>query len=525
MKKYLYPAALLLGFSFDILFWEKIPGISFSIFVVLSLAAGFFLIKAEKLRPAKASLVLLLPILFLSVMAFIRKEPFTSFLNVSLTLFWMAVLAMTYLGGQWRSFGLADYIANFFHLIGGMVTLPWLATSEKDPHQVQHASQTWLKHAGPTLRGLLLAIPVLLLFTALFSAADLVFAKRVSDVIANLNLENLPEYLLRAVLIFLVAYFFSGIILHAAKRSDAIRLIGMEKPLVPTFLGFTETTIILTGVLLLFSAFVIIQFEYLFFGQANITLQGFTYAEYARRGFGELVAVAVFSLALIKGLSTVAKLEPSRKAKAFSWLTCGLVALVLIILVSAFQRLSLYEGAYGFSRLRAYAHVFIIWLGILLMAAAIMEIARRQRAFANIALAVLFGFSVSLNLLNVDGFIAHSNINRTGLGEKLDVSYLASLSSDALPVLAENFSANQLSPKIRESIGAALVCIQQNLEESPETQKNWQSFHFSTWNARRELQKMQPSLEGYQFQEKNWPPTVTSPDGTEYACQNPVTFD
>ncbi len=93
------------------------------------------------------------------------------------------------------------------------------------------------------------------------------------------------------------------------------------------------------------------------------------------------------------------------------------------------------------------------------------------------------------------------------------------------PVLAENFSANLSSPNIHEGIGAALVCMRQDLEESLETQNKWPSFHFSTWNAERELQKIQTALKGYQFQEKNWPPSVTSPDGTEYACQNPVTFD
>ena len=309
MKKYLLPVALLLGFCFDLLFWGKTPGISFFIFIVLCLVSGFFLIKADHLRPAKASWLLIIPILFLAIMSFIRKEPLTSFLNMSLAIFLMAVLAMTYLGGQWLSFGIADYAANFFHLIGGMVSLPWLVRPDEDTQKEHTGFRTWMKNAQPAIRGVLLAIPVLLIFTALFSSADLVFAKRVTDLAANLKLENLPEYIFRGVLILLVGYFFSGVILYAAKRSSSLTLIGKEKPIIPPFLGFTETSIILGGVIALFSAFVLIQVEYFFFGQANITQQGFTYSEYARRGFGELVAVAVFCIALIKGLSEISRID------------------------------------------------------------------------------------------------------------------------------------------------------------------------------------------------------------------------
>jgi hypothetical protein len=519
MKKYMFPVALLLGFAFDILFWGKMPGISFFIFVLLCLVSGFFLIKADHIYPAKASFALIIPILFLSIMTFIRKEPFTSFLNMSLTLFFMAVMAMTFLGGQWISFSMADYVANFLHLVGGMVSLPWLSSSDKKSQQGHPGFSAWLKSAQPVIRGVLLAIPVLLLFTTLFSSADLVFAKRITDLAASLRLENLPEYLFRGFLMLLVAYFFTGIILYAAKRSSALRLFGKEKPIVPPFLGFTETSIILGGVILLFSAFVLIQFEYFFFGQANITLQGFTYAEYARRGFGELVAVAVFSIALIKGFSELSKFDTEKNTKYFTGLTTGLVSLVLIILASAFQRLYLYESAYGFSRSRAYAHVFIIWLGILLLAVVIMEIIHRRRAFANIALGILIGFSVSLNLLNVDRFIVQNNINRAIQGGQLDTSYLSTLSSDAILALVSNFSSDKLSPKIKEGISAALMCYMKDMKNTPESKNHWQSFHLSDRIADRDFQSIQKILEVYRVQDNEWPTKVISPEGTEYPCQ------
>ena len=124
----------------------------------------------------------------------------------------------------------------------------------------------------------------------------------------------------------------------------------------------------------------VIQFQYFFGGQTNIGVQGYTYAEYARRGFGELVAVAFFSLLLFLGLSAIVKRQNPAQRWVFSGLGLGMVALVGVMLVSAFQRLLLYEAAYGFSRLRMYTHVFMIWLGLLLAVVVVLEILRRERA-------------------------------------------------------------------------------------------------------------------------------------------------
>ena len=173
-----------------------------------------------------------------------------------------------------------------------MLSLPWTQITNTDSQQKTSIGRGHKNNVWPIVRGLLLAIPVLLVFAALFSSADLVFEQRLNDLLTNLNLEKITEYILRGIYILIIAYFLVGVIKHAESKSQNEKLIGIDKPIVAPFLGFTETSIILGSVLLLFSAFVIIQFQYLFFGQTNITLTGFTYSEYARRGFGELVAVA-----------------------------------------------------------------------------------------------------------------------------------------------------------------------------------------------------------------------------------------
>jgi fumarate reductase subunit C len=269
-------------------------------------------------------------------------------------------------------------------------------------------------------------------------------------------------------------------------------------------------------VVLLFAVFVVIQFQYFFGGQANIHIDGYTYAEYTRRGFSELVAVAFFALLLYLGLSAIVKRETPGQRWGFSGLGIGMVALVGIILVSAFRRLLLYEAAYGFSRLRAYTHVFMIWLGVLLAVVVVLEILRRERAFAAAALLAAIGFAVTLSLLNVDAFIVRQNVARAPDGKGLDVPYLASLTTDAVPALAAAFQDQSLSGLTRDAVGAVLACRVQETVRNPDT--NWRAFTFSRLWANQALKQVQGQLDAYRVLDDDWPVKVLTPGSVTYEC-------
>jgi hypothetical protein len=137
------------------------------------------------------------------------------------------------------------------------------------------------------------------------------------------------------------AYALAGAFLHAAQKSDKRSSPAdaevEEKTWVAPFLGFTESTIVLGSVVLLFVAFVVIQFQYFFGGQTNIGIEGYTYSEYARKGFGELVTVAFFSLLLLLGLGAITRRETENQRRTFSTLGVGLVGLLIVMLIAAFQ--------------------------------------------------------------------------------------------------------------------------------------------------------------------------------------------
>jgi hypothetical protein len=508
---------ILLGWAFDFLFWNK-PGlgVNFFIYASLCIGTGIYLLSTDGLHIARRSSLLLLPFAFLAAVTFFRMEPLTAFLSVAMTIFLMGVFAITYLGGQWTQFGLLDYLFRYLHLFGSMIVRPIMFNAEVKKEQTS-LSEKRSSHVWPVARGIVIALPIIAIFAALLSSADPVFGGRVQNIIDLLNIDNLSEYIFRLVYILLFAYALAGTYLHAAQKSaEPVD----EKPLLSPFLGFTESAIVLGSVVILFALFVVVQFEYFFGGQTNIAIEGYTYSEYARKGFGELVAVAFISLLLLLGLGAITRRETDQQRRTFSILGITLVGLVIVMLISAYQRLVLYETAYGFSRLRTYTHVFMIWLGLLLVTVVVLEMLRRERAIGLGMILAFLGFAASLGLLNVDAFIVDRNVQREldkQDGAELDVEYFLQLSDDAVPEMVDAFTDDSLPVSVRDGVGAALACKQyerdQNTQEIP-----WQAFHISRYRADILFAEISGELSAYQIIDKDWPAMVETPGGDKFSC-------
>lgn len=521
-----WAVVILLGWAFDFLFWKKPLGINFAIFVTLVISTGILLLRWDGLHLSRGSRLLLLPLAFLAAMTFIRLEPMTVFLSISMALFLIGVFALTYLNGEWLRYALTDYIFGYLRLFGSMIARPVGFISEnrhlssgQPALSENRTTQVW-----PVVRGSVIALPIIAIFASLLSSADPIFANRFKDFIDLFRIDNLPEYIFRLAYILIFAYILAGIFLHAAQKSDEK---VEEKTWVSPFFGFTESTIVLGSVVILFIAFVIIQFQYFFGGRSNINIEGYTYSEYAVKGFGELVTVAFFSLLLLLGLGAITRRETENQRRTFSILGAGLVGLVIVILVAAFQRLGLYEAAYGFSRLRTYTHVFMIWLGLLLVSVVILEVLRRERLIGLGMVLASLGFVISLSLLNVDAFIVRQNIQREirsttdktfaqGRAD-LDAQYFLDLSDDAIPPLVSVFHSKSMPVSVKEKVGAALACKQYERKQDTRTYP-WQSFHFSRLSADKGFKKVKKELDAYKIIDKDWPFQVKTPSGEEFPC-------
>ena len=510
---------LLLGWAFDFLFWEQPVGVNFAIFAGLCLLGGFLLLLRGGLRPASKSLWLIAPVVFFAVITFLRQEPLTLWLAYLFTAASMGLLALTYLGGRWPQYSLLDYGDKALHFAAGLFARPLDFLLQLSRDRAESGVQKRRLPVAPVVRGLAIAIPVVFIFGSLLSSADLVFNQKINDIIQDhLTLDDIFENIFRLLLILVWAYGLAGVFLNAATQSKDEKLHGEDRPVIKRFLGFTEAAIVLGSVAALFLAFVIIQFQYFFGGRANIGVEGFTFSEYARRGFYELVTVACLSLLLTLGLSALTNRETELQRRVYSGLSVGILAMVLVILLSAFYRLSLAMSWHGFSRLRLYPRVFLIWVGILFVAVVALEILRRERFFAFAALLAAFGFAISLNLVNVDASIAHHNVSRAVQGFHFNVNYLSSLSTDAIPALVDEFHNTALPVRVREGVGAALVCFTRSDAIARGSDVDWQSFNLSQWQSSRALDEVQDYLQGYQMNVEGWIVRVGTPHDMWYDC-------
>ncbi|HSR46926.1 MAG TPA: DUF4173 domain-containing protein [Anaerolineales bacterium] len=503
-----------LGVAVEVLFYGHPPGISFFLWTALCVTAVLALSRVIPARISPSVWPSVVAGLFFSLVVFFRQEPLTVFLAVMLTFFFLAMTVRVFRFGNLERFGWIDLVVTFFWVPIEAWIRPWPVAGMAWGRTVREQGGSRVFFS--VLRGLLLALPIVVVFLALLSAADLIFGDYVARALAWLNLEQLLDWSLRALVIVVSGLFLLGALTAALRDPGRRRLIGEDPPIVRPFLGFTETTLVLALVAVVFLLFVIVQFAYLFGGAANIHAAGYTYAEYARRGFGELVTVAVLALSMVYALAAVTHLTTRGRRTIFFFLCTGIVVFVGVMLVSAFQRLVLYEQAYGFSRLRTYTHVAIGWLAVAFVVFLVLLGLRRLRAMALAALAIATGFTATLALLNVDAFIVDWNAARYQQNGDLDVDYLVSLTDDAVPGLVA--LVRSVHGEQEEDLLAALSCRRRALV-GREARLRWPSAQASRSAALAALATIDTELAEYVVFRK--PPGPTDPPWAEYRVKTP----
>jgi hypothetical protein len=477
-------AALGLGFAFDRLFWAAPAGASVPLYATLVVVALVVVVRRTRPAPGTHHVLradagaLLAPLAAVALGAAVRAAPVTALADQLLTVALLAAFTVSLGEARWPALGVRDAARATFALWRDAVAGG--AGIAADAARELPLTTGTARRMAPYARGVALAVPVVGLLLGLLTTADPVFADRVAGAARALSLPDPAEALARTVLVVAVAYVLAGVLLHGV-RDRPLRPLLAGMPLGPT-LRLAESGAVLGAVNLLFAAFVAVQVRYFFGGAARVAaVDGLTYAEYARRGFGELVAVAVVSLGLLLALGSLTQRPTARQRQLFSALTAGVIGFVLVILTSSFQRLTLYEEAFGFTRLRTTVHIAIVWLAVLLVAVLVLELRQRLRAVPLAAAGALLGFVLTLNVVNVDALIVRHNVARAVDGRSLDIAYLNVLSADAVPTLVA------LRPTVPASFASELDAVLACLAARIDDDLPWQSATVARWRAQRAL--------------------------------------
>ena len=185
-------AGVVIGIAADLLFYGKLIGVSFPLFMLISIAVVLvsdgLLHKDQPLN--WRNLWVLVPALFFAAMVAVRAEPGSAALNVLASLA-LSALALHYLPLSERidletvwdhgvgvvETGVSVLFAPIFELFDAGALL--LDRMRGDFHTVVAVG-----------RGVVIAVPVLLIFALLFASADAVFAGYVERVWAIFNVPD-----------------------------------------------------------------------------------------------------------------------------------------------------------------------------------------------------------------------------------------------------------------------------------------------------------------------------------------------
>lgn len=477
-------ASFVLGLLFNYFFYKQLPGVAFPLFASAVLIILFSLEIYFKIKFHAANFYITLGILFFSWMVFVRANSFLVFLNIVITIYLFYLITDQNAKKNIKKYLLVDYIKLIISLSGKFINGAIFALSELVTLKSEMGEQ---KKLSQIIKGALMAIPVLFLFILLFSSADLVFQKYLQDIINYFGI----EFLTQTLIVLIMTLGFMGVFTYMFYKPAILEDRG-EPIIKRSGLGALETTIFLGAINLLFLLFIILQLTYLFGGENNVTGQGFTYAEYARQGFFELLVVSITSFLLVWNSQKNIAAENNNTPVQFKVVSTFLSIEVLIIMASAFKRLLLYENAFGFTTARFYGHLAVIWLGLIFLFLIYKILANKKESmFAFVSFISIIAFLAFVNIFNPDAFIGRKNIERAS-SNNLDVYYITSLSEDGME---QSIKALDMPDEhLRRTAARNLYFKKQNLDRIL-SGTGWQSTNLSRRKALRIFESKNSILE------------------------------
>lgn len=299
--------------------------------------------------------------------------------------------------------------------------------------------------------GALAAIPFLVIFGNVLAQADPMFGK-----IFSFNLNFNPDIVISRTVIFVFSMsFLAGLMIYFSPQMFArmnvaaglnrdpslpppIMYSGSPLPKVETATQpsregeHVATFVTFFGLIAtMFLVFVLVQARYLFGGDSVVLkTEHLTYADYARRGFLEIVGVAAVCLPMLIFGQYSLKNFDEKLRKSVNVVLVIVVALLFLLLASATFRLRLYVGAYGLSPLRVYVAAGMLWLFTLFAAYLRNGLKWKLDPIGRFVFASMVMITMGLNLARPDYWIARVNLTRSE-AKNLDPQMIIEAGADA----------------------------------------------------------------------------------------------
>ncbi len=476
---------LIIGISFDVFFYDKTLGISYPVFIAMILLIFMASFWSSLKKLINVEWLFTIPILLLAATFLIYSNQILKILNYLIVPFLVIMFGALVTGvnkSDWSDIRfIGDMIKRVF-VPFGFIHKPFVTLFRID---VRAGGEGRSRVLPKVLLGILIAIPVLAIIIWLLSSADIVF----KDLFTNIPVSKIVKHFLVLVSVFVYAACFSWSLLKAFDEREKSTYEKIKWKL------FFDPVILLTILVLIniiYAVFSVIQFTYLFGGSSFVLPSSYTYAEYARRGFFELVVVSIINFGILLFGIVFVKKENKKMLTAIRAFLTLLVVFTFVLLSSAFYRMLVYEKAYGFTYLRVFVQTFMITLFFLFIVNIIYIWYPKLpiiKSYFIISLAVY----IIMNFTNVDVIIAKNNISRYYETKQIDIVYLKGLSYDAVPEMRNLLlSIKDSSDPGEKQIAEDIIEYFEDKKIELEDQKSWQSFNISRYKAEKIIDKYIP---------------------------------
>lgn len=278
--------------------------------------------------------------------------------------------------------------------------------------------------------GILASIPCILIIGFLLVSADMVFEKMVASVLKNIRL---PRCFF-GVMFTLCFGFLSSYC--------AVRYLGKTEPEKEMSWKRAQplTAMIVCGsIAAMYFVFCVIQVLYLFIGKMELPA-GITYAQYARKGFFQLLFICLMNLILVLCMKKYVC-----EHKILNGMLLFISSCTYIMIASSAYRMILYIAVYHLTFLRIFVLVALTALAFL-MAGVIRTIVKPDFPMFRYGMAVVSVIYMLFSFSHVDYFIASYNLAQAEAGgtaeDHVDYRYLTGLSTDAAPAIARYVREN-----------------------------------------------------------------------------------
>lgn len=484
------PASFLYAIFFTFCLYRNASGITYPFYAAGTIGFAVYTIRKSGISWSGEHILILAASLLLGISNCFTDNSRTILMNEA----WIFVLMMYFLLSVYfdtKHWQLGKFMVSipglFFRSIGRMFSFFPDAQAWMEEHKGTKNSQ-----ALYVLAGVGISVPLIAVVLVLLSSADVIFRESVDAIVGDIDGWDVFCCIFWSAAMFFFSYGMASF-LDSRELDETVKDHRKGQPVI----AVSATA----AIALIYIYFCVIQVVYLFGGYGTLP-EGYTYAQYARQGFFQLLFICMMNLALV-----LIGLGFFRESKVLKGILLVISLCTFIMTASSAYRMLLYIRAYYLTFLR----IFVLWaLAViaLLMVGIVGKTLKNSFPLFRYGLCVITVCYLVLSFGRPDYWIARYNISacleqeaeNPEAGRELDVWYLSGLSADAAPAIMTAESAERYrtyeAEKERWLDGKAQVpdtpawdvCYIERQKERAE-KMSFRTYNFSRGYVRRALKE------------------------------------